>query len=36
MYYAWERLEMRTRIWSENLKGREELEELGVDGRIIS
>jgi hypothetical protein len=26
---------MRTKFWSENLKGREHLEELGVDGRII-
>jgi hypothetical protein len=26
---------MRTIIWSENLKGRDHSEDLGVDGRII-
>jgi hypothetical protein len=26
---------MRTKFWSENVKGRELLEELGVEGRII-
>jgi hypothetical protein len=31
------RSEMRiyTKLWSENLKGRDHSEELGVDGRII-
>jgi len=32
---AWERLEMRTKFWSENLKGRNHLENLDVDGKII-
>jgi hypothetical protein len=27
--------EMHTRLWSENLKGRDHLEDLGVDGKII-
>jgi hypothetical protein len=26
---------MRTKFWSENLKGRAHTEDLGVDGRII-
>jgi len=28
--------EMHTKFWSENLKGRDHSENLGVDGRIIS
>jgi hypothetical protein len=27
--------DMRTKFWSENLKRREHLEDLGADGRII-
>jgi len=27
--------EMRTHFWSENLKGRDHAEHLGIDGRII-
>jgi hypothetical protein len=30
-----EKLEIRTQFWSENLKGRDHLEDVGVDGRII-
>jgi hypothetical protein len=26
---------MNTKLWSENLKGRDHSEDLGVDGRII-
>jgi hypothetical protein len=26
---------MHTTLWSENLKGRDHVEDLGVDGRII-
>jgi hypothetical protein len=29
----WERLEMHTKLWAENLKGRNHLEDLGIDGR---
>jgi len=29
------RSEMYTRYWSENLKGRDHSQDLGVDGRII-
>jgi hypothetical protein len=32
---AWERKEMRTIFWLENLSGRDHLEELEVDERII-
>jgi hypothetical protein len=32
---AWERLEMRTVFLLENLKGRDHLEDLGVDVKII-
>jgi hypothetical protein len=28
-------IEMNTRFWSENLKGRDYLEDLGVGGKII-
>jgi hypothetical protein len=31
----WERLEMRTVFWSENLKGRDHFEDLGIDGKIL-
>jgi hypothetical protein len=27
---------MHTKFWSENLKGRDHLEDLGVDGKILS
>jgi hypothetical protein len=27
--------EMHVRVWSENLKGRDQSEDLGTDGRII-
>jgi hypothetical protein len=33
--YAWERWEMHTVFLSENLKGRDHLQDLGVDGWII-
>jgi hypothetical protein len=29
-----DRIEMETTFWSENLKGRDHLEDLSVDGRI--
>jgi hypothetical protein len=32
---AWERWEMRTKFWSENLTGRDYSEDLGVDRKII-
>ena len=35
MWHALEREEMDTWFWWGNLKEREHLEELGVDGRII-
>jgi hypothetical protein len=35
MQYACEILAMHTELWSENLKGREHLEHLGLDNRII-
>jgi hypothetical protein len=33
--HAWERCEMYIKFLSENLKGRDHSEDLGVDGRII-
>jgi len=33
--HTWERKAMHTKLWSENLKGRDYAEDLGVDGRII-
>jgi hypothetical protein len=35
LVYAWERLKMHIKFWSENLKGRINLEDLKVDRRII-
>jgi hypothetical protein len=35
MQHAWEKGQMLTKFWSENLKGRDHLENLGVHGRII-
>jgi hypothetical protein len=34
MWHAGERCERHTIFWLENLKGRDQLEELGVGGRI--
>jgi hypothetical protein len=34
-YHEWKRGEMYIKFWSEDLKGRDHLENLGVDGRII-
>jgi hypothetical protein len=33
--HAWETSQKHTKFWSENLKGRDNLESLGVDGRIV-
>jgi hypothetical protein len=33
--YAWERWEMLIKFQLENLKGRDYLEDLGIDGRIL-
>jgi hypothetical protein len=35
MWHAWERFEMHTIFWLENLKGRDHLEGLSVDRKII-
>jgi hypothetical protein len=35
MYHTWERWEMHTKFRSENLKVRDHMERLGIDGRII-
>jgi hypothetical protein len=35
MWHAWDRVKISTGFWSEELKERENLEDLGVDGRII-
>jgi hypothetical protein len=35
MYYAWERWEMSKNFFLENLKRRDHLEDLGLDGRLI-
>jgi hypothetical protein len=35
MYHAWERREIHTIFWLENMKGRDRAEYLGVDERII-
>jgi hypothetical protein len=34
-YYAWKRWEINTKFCSENMKTRDELEDLGIDGRVI-
>jgi hypothetical protein len=31
----WERREMRTNFWSENLEGRQHSEQISVDGKVI-
>jgi hypothetical protein len=36
MQYVWEILEMYTEFLFENLKGRDHLRDLGIDGRVIS
>jgi hypothetical protein len=35
MSHAWERREIRTIFWLENLKGRHHSEDLAVDGKTI-
>ena len=35
MWYVWERTEMHTKFWWRNLKGRNHVEGVSVDGRII-
>jgi hypothetical protein len=35
MWHAWKIREMHTKFWSQNLKGRDHVEDLDVDGRII-
>jgi hypothetical protein len=35
MQHAWERKEMHTVFWLGNLKGRDYVEHLGIDGKII-
>jgi hypothetical protein len=34
--HEWETRKTHTKLWYENLKGREHSEELGVDGKTIS
>jgi hypothetical protein len=33
--HTWERQELYTKFWLENLKGIDHLEDVGIDGRII-
>jgi hypothetical protein len=33
--HAWKRREMHTKFWSENLKGRDYSDDLGVEGKVI-
>jgi hypothetical protein len=35
MWHAWERKDMYTKLWFENLKERGNLEDLGTDKRIM-
>jgi hypothetical protein len=35
MWHTWERREIHTQFWSEILKGRDHLEYVGTDGRIL-
>jgi hypothetical protein len=35
MWYAWEGWEVHLKFELENLKGRDHLKDLGIDGRII-
>jgi hypothetical protein len=35
MRHTWEKCEMPTKLWSENLKGRDHSEDLGVDGKLL-
>ena len=35
MWHSWDRIQMGVGFWSENLRERENLEDLGVDGKII-
>jgi hypothetical protein len=35
MYHVWDRYEMHTKIWSENLKGESHSADSGIDYKII-
>jgi hypothetical protein len=35
MFHAWERREMHTKFWPENLKGRNHAGNMGIDGSLI-
>jgi hypothetical protein len=35
LWHGWERYKMCTKFWSENLKGGDNLEDPGIDGKII-
>jgi hypothetical protein len=35
MQHTWEESEIYTKIWSKRLKGRDFLDDLGIEGRII-
>jgi hypothetical protein len=35
MWHTWERYDMNTKFWQEDLKGKDHLEDNGVDSRII-
>jgi hypothetical protein len=35
MYYSWERWEINMKFHSENMKGIDHFEDLGVDGKLI-
>jgi hypothetical protein len=35
LFYAWKRGEMHTKLWVENVKGRDNSEDLGIDETVI-